>query len=77
MEANRKLEHINVKCVAHGEEQNNMHIDVRGPWPVFISGMLAITLPHTPRNISVEEGLRIAKQLILEKENNVQVRYLS
>lgn len=37
------------------------YIDVRGPWPVYIKGMIAITLEHCDRNITVDEAETLLK----------------
>ena len=47
------------------------HIDVRGPYPIYTKGQLAVKLPHeTPRGITVEEFEAIdnlAKRIIEAK----------
>lgn len=45
-----------------------MHVDVRGPWPVFVNNMFAITLEHKPRDISVEEAKRCSDAILAERQ---------
>jgi len=37
----------------------NEYVDVRGPWPMYVNGMIAVTLVGENRNISLHQA-RIA-----------------
>jgi hypothetical protein len=39
-------------------------VDVRGPHPVYINGMIAVQLDGKPLNISVADAREVAKQLL-------------
>jgi hypothetical protein len=40
------------------------YVDVRGVWPVYINGMIAITLVGKPRDISVEDARIVAAEML-------------
>jgi hypothetical protein len=45
------------------ETKMGEYIDVRGPWPVYTNGVIAIELTGQLRNITVVDARRIAKTL--------------
>lgn len=51
----------------------NRYIDVRGPIPVYINGMVTITLDGAKRDITVEEAERLIKINRLVKEPTYHV----
>jgi hypothetical protein len=38
-------------------------IDVRGPWPVYIKGLIVVELVGQPRTITLEEARKIVADL--------------
>lgn len=40
------------------------YIDVRGVWPVYIHGLVAVTLVGYPRSVTVEQARNIVKPLL-------------
>lgn len=43
---------------------NQDYVDVRGPWPMYVSGVVAVPLEGKPRDISVEDARVVAKHLL-------------
>lgn len=44
------------------------HVDVRGPWPIYVNGHRALKLEGEPRNITVEEARAKAEAIEAEQD---------
>lgn len=40
------------------------YVDTRGPWPTYVWGVLAVSLPGKPRDISVPDARAVASKII-------------
>jgi hypothetical protein len=44
------------------ETKMNEYVDVRGPWPVYVQGQIAVQLDGADRNITVAQARVIANK---------------